>query len=107
MTNSIHMAAAVLLLTAGAAQAQVAQSSVIGTTGDPVYTTLVQGADGNQYECRPDVVNRNGQLIRECRRRRAVGANPSGGGQLGGGLLGLLGLGLAALAVGSSSSSTN
>ncbi|KNG95277.1 hypothetical protein [Pseudaestuariivita atlantica] len=101
-----------MCIAAGAAHAQVAQTGVVGTTDDPVYTTLVQGADGNLYECLPEIENRDGQKVRRCRPQGVVAANSSDpfagitgtGGGVGVGVVGLI---LAALAVGASSSSTN
>ena len=59
-------------LCAGLAQPALAQATtearVIGPSGVPVYTVQVLGANGVTYNCRPDTEERDGQVLRFCRR---------------------------------------
>ncbi len=64
MTWTIALATAVICGSA------VAQDQ---TTGDPVYTDRVIGADGVAYNCRPDPIEQNGQLARSCVRAESGG----------------------------------
>ena len=100
----VILAAATLTLAAGTVQAQVVQNNVTGqATGDQVYSVEVIGSNGVRYGCLPNVTTNNaGQLVRQCRRLSGSVANPSAGG-LNPGAIGIVGLGLAALAIGASS----
>ena len=100
-------AMALSLLAAPVAAQETTQQSVIGASGDPIYSVQIAGANGATYNCRPDIQTVGGRLVRQCRRLNGV-AN----GQLLGGTLaapGALAAGavLVLLAASSSSTTTN
>ncbi|WP_421907414.1 hypothetical protein [Mameliella sp.] len=44
------------------------EARVIGPSGLPVYSVQVLGTNGITYNCRPDTEERDGQVLRYCRR---------------------------------------
>ncbi|WP_417770666.1 hypothetical protein [Stappia sp.] len=44
------------------------QETVIGASGDPVYSVQIVGANGVVYNCLPDLVVKDGLTVRQCRR---------------------------------------
>ncbi|GGX62515.1 hypothetical protein GCM10007385_34560 [Tateyamaria omphalii] len=91
----------------GWAQDTTTQQSVVGPSGDAVYSDQILGTDGETYFCRPGLIPRGDQLVRRCRRVTGTGAANA---QLAGGALSAPAA-LAAVAVlvvvaGGSSSST-
>lgn len=78
MTRKIITAAAfAAFASAGAVHAQ-ASGTVTGTSPDPVYSDVVTTAGGNVYYCRPNAVERSGQMVRVCRSINAAGDGMQG-----------------------------
>lgn len=83
--------ASVGIVSANALFAQQAQqTSVVGQSGDSVYTVQVAASDGVTYNCQPDIPIENGVRYRTC--VRADGA-VAGNGALTGGTLSGAGVG--------------
>lgn len=103
-----------LVATAASAQ-QTTQQSVVGASGDAVYSVQVVGANGLTYNCLPTLDTVAGQLVRRCLQVNAAGVTPTPNGGLLGGTLGTVPIAaVAAVALiavvaadGSSTSTTN
>lgn len=99
-------AVAVSLMAAPLAAQETTQASVNGPSGDPTYSVQITGANGEIYNCRPDIQTVAGQLVRRCQRLSGVvngqllGGSLSTGGALAAGAV------LVLLAAGSSSTTT-
>ncbi len=85
---------AAVAFSAGAVAAQeTTQTGVIGESGNATFSVQVQGANGNVYNCRPEI-----ETIDGVRARRCVLAGGGGGlAGAGAGLTGGVGAGLGAL----------
>lgn len=95
-----------LLASQTSAQGVTTQSGVVGPSGVTGFSQQVRGADGVLYNCRPEIVSRNGAPTRLCRRANIGGVNGTQFGAPGvGALVGLAAIGLALS--GDSSSSTD
>jgi len=110
--NRYNAAAFAVLVSATmvAAQGVTTQSSVVGPSGDAVYSEQIVGANGVVYNCRPDPVSRQGVMVRLCQNASAgAAANGTLGGLGGAGAAAAAGLVLVALVVAnkSSTSTTN
>ncbi|MDA7424412.1 hypothetical protein [Thalassococcus lentus] len=90
MKTSLYATAlAVSLSNAANAQAVTTQEEVGGSTGDAVYSVRVVGADGVEYNCRPELEQRDGVPTRLCRRHGgSVTGNSMQGSLSTGGLIG-------------------
>ncbi len=54
-------------LIAGAASAQsTTQQSVLGQSGQDIYTLEIQGTNGVVFNCKPEIISANGVPSREC-----------------------------------------
>jgi len=88
------------------AQGVTTQQGIVGQSGQQVFSQQVRGADGNLYNCRPNVENVNGVPTRFCR-RVSGGTITTGGGVSGNAaLFGLVGLGVVAALIGGDDSSS-
>ncbi|WP_415920660.1 hypothetical protein [Tateyamaria sp. SN6-1] len=107
----ITVAVAASVFAVADAQAQTVattQASVEGASGVQTYSVRVVGANGQAYNCRPDIVTVDGTPTRLCRRATA-GGSTTGGNALQGGTLGVggaIGAGIIAIALVSGSDGT-
>jgi len=79
MKRMLQTAAAVSLIGAPLAAQETTQQTVVGASGDPVYSVQVSGVNGETYNCRPDIQTVNGQLVRRCQRLNVVNGQLLGG----------------------------
>ncbi|MEO0400862.1 MAG: hypothetical protein AAF214_00645 [Pseudomonadota bacterium] len=83
------------------------QQSVVGASGNPIYSVQVVGQNGVTYNCLPDLQRIESQLVRRCQRLNAAGGTSNGllGGSLSTGLAaGAVAFVLVAVAAGSDGS---
>ena len=106
MKRLILAVAAMSLLAAPLAAQETTQASVNGPSGDPTYSVQITGANGETYNCRPDIQTVNGQLVRRCQRLNGVVNGQLLGGSLTTGGALAAGAVLILLAAGSSSTTT-
>ncbi|WP_299369881.1 hypothetical protein [uncultured Tateyamaria sp.] len=79
MKRMLCAAVAATLMGAPLAAQETTQQTVLGASGDSVYSVRVVGANGESYNCRPNIETVGGQLVRRCQRLNVVNGQLLGG----------------------------
>ncbi|WP_299141038.1 hypothetical protein [uncultured Tateyamaria sp.] len=109
MKRMLQAVAVMSVIGAPLAAQETTQQTVVGASGDPVYSVQVTGVNGETYNCRPDIQTVNGQLVRRCQRLNVVNGQLLGGSLATTGAIAAAAIVLVALASdgGSSTTTTN